>query len=369
MKRSLTRNLIKSFLGLSLLLALASTSQAAANACLQIYSHRGAPASALNQAPLKITDTSIISDARLNTLIRGFFGLIDSKSTTGLRKETKFVLVETNLNKLLEQVAQEHGQSFQLRDQVKPGMKNVTVTDYSFPLMFRMSPSNKMLASKLRFRKYFEAPRSQIMSLDNLVSSESTKGVTWVELKTDHPEHEAVVIKPRMLMADKDTALIRNKKSFQRNRQQILQRTIDLNPGLERKMIDQFFALFAALPSETPLLATTAYVRESYVIALKDTSNQKVDIQITVDREVNVVDQRPGGSKSGISAYEQSEVVVELKIPLAYSGLTLANFASVPGLSKIADLKKILETGHIPSYQGGKLATFKRKLKTDLLGD
>jgi hypothetical protein len=287
-----------------------------------------------------------------------FMDLVDSTSTTALRQEDKYVVSQNRIQGLLENLAKSYGRQFQLRDEKLPGQKNVTVTQYSDPIRIEV-PGKKALSAKLRFRKYFSADAQTPLAKAELYPSNATKDRQFVELKIDHPLYPKVVIKPRMLVLDSDVSLIQKRDQFLRFENESRGRIQSLNPKLSPETIEQFFTVFKLMPSEIPMFAKTAYVRDSYVLNIENPAGKPIEVQITVDQEVQVKDSKTGKS---ISAYTPQEAVAEVKVPLSRAALSPQDLAEVPGLAAVVELKQALTEGHIDRFApgAGKLSTFRR---------
>lgn len=317
--------------------------------------------------------SQVFSPVDLSSKILYFMDLLGSGSTTSLRQEDKFVVSQNTVDNALKTLSQTHGSKFQLRDKQIPGRKNVTVTQYAVPITFK-GPLRNKLSSKIRFRKYYDAVETTPLNKARPRAAAIVQDRQFVEFKIDHPEFPQVVIKPRMIMLDKDVSLLRQRKGFTENRKEMLTRTLEINPTVPPAVIAHFFEIFAEIYtsgiSRLPMFAKTSYVRDSYSLMLQDLQGKSVEIQLTIDREINV---RNSETQQVITAYRPEDVVVELKIPLAYAKLSEENMAQVPGLNEIVQLKKDLQENHLLSlYQlgSGKLSTYRRALEqTELLGD
>lgn len=324
--------------------------------------------SSLFLSELQITRTEIRVDAQLGHAILNYMHILGKakSSATALRQETKFVVSEKVVAEQLDQLAVRFGDLFQLRDQRAEGTKNVTVTDYAVP--FRIPVPKGELSAKLRARKYLVTSNKVRLGRAKLIRADFVKDRQFVELKIDHPEYGQVVLKPRMVVLDHDVQMMMDKVAFEANRQEILERTLNLssNVKVDPAVIRQFFEILSIFyskgPSQLPMFAQTAYVRDSYSVALKNRNGDPVEVQLTVDREIHVTDSSTGKKTS---AYRVDDIVVEVKIPLEYSGLTKENLADVPGLADVVALKNSLENAHIDLYKkgSGKLSTFRRTLR------
>jgi hypothetical protein len=305
---------------------------------------------------------SIAADGELAQKILQFMDLLGAGNTTSLRQEDKYVVSAETVDRVLGTLIQQHGTQFQLRDQKQEGRKNVTVTQYALPFKWK-DAQGKNIAAKIRFRKYFDTDSSVALGQAAGRPADIVKERQFVEFKIDHPQFPQVVIKPRMLMLDADAETIQNQKEFLKNKEAILARTLEINPKTSPEVVGQFFEILSIVFSEPieklPLLAKTAYVRDSYSLMLKDLEGKPVEVQLTVDREINVLDSR---TQQVVSAYRPEDIVVELKVPLAYSALTPQVLQQVPGLSDVLSLKEDLQKNHVQLYTegSGKLSTFKK---------
>ena len=346
-----------SVIGLALTLTLAPTLIWAQTSCAEIL-----------YAPIIVQKNAIRTEAEVSKKTLNFMNLLGSGNTTSLRQEDKYVVSEPTVDRALKGLADQHGPNFQLRDQKQDGRKNVTDTQYALPFKW-INSDGKSGSGKIRFRKYFDTDSSVALGQAPLVPAAIVKDRQFVEFKIDHPLYDQVVIKPRMVVMDTDVKMMKSQKMFSQNKKQILERTLQLNPKVPAEVVGQFFEIFSdvyAEPvSELPLFAQTTYVRDSYSLLLKSLKGESVEIQLTVDREIMAKDSR---TQKVISAYRPEDVVVELKVPLAYSKLTIEDLAQVPGLDDVVQLKKLLEMNHERLYAkgSGKLSTFKKAQK-DLL--
>jgi hypothetical protein len=339
-----TKNLLASLL---LILSLAPALSWSQTKCEQIF--------ATEVQPSKIQANEVLSNKILQ-----FMDLLGAGNTTSLRQEDKYVVAPAVVNQVLQDLAGNHGSQFQLRDKKNPGRKNVTLTQYALPIKLKI-PGEKKISAKIRFRKYFDTDATFALGKAEMHPADIVKDRQFVEFKIDHPVYGNVVIKPRMIMLDSDATLLENKDTFNKNKTTILARTLEINPKTDPKVVQQFFSIFTDIYAENipqlPKYAKTAYVRDSYSLMLKDRHDKTVEIQLTIDQEINVENSRTG---EVIRAYRPEDVVVELKVPLNYAALTPANLQEVPGLKDVVQLKNILSQNHIQSYApgSGKLSTF-----------
>jgi hypothetical protein len=326
----------------------------AQKACAQLF-----------RSALVVSEDAMQADKKMADKIMHFLELLGVGNTTSLRQEDKYVVTAQTVENNLNFLAHAHGEKFQLRDQKTEGRKNVTVTQYALPIKWK-NAEGKNIAAKIRFRKYYDTDANLPLGQAEGRPADIVRDRQFVEFKIDHPDYGQVVVKPRMVVLDTDVDLLQSQTHFLKNKKAVLKRTLALNPRTPPKVIRLFFDIFADMYTENiavlPQFAKTAYVRDSYSLMLKDRNDKSVEIQLTVDREVKVLDSR---TQQVVSAYRPEDVVVELKTPLAYSQLTAENQAQVPGLNDVVTLKADLEKNHVDLYQlgSGKLSTFKKALE------
>lgn len=276
------------------------------------------------------------------------------QDTTSLRQEVKFVIKTEVLKKYLDLLETTFGERFKNRDKAPEGFANITSTRYM--TVAKYIQNAKKLSAKVRFRKYYTRDLKD-ENWERLVVAKELADKSWLELKIQHPEYDNVVIKPRLLIYDKDIQFLITERYFDR-KEAILNRLKELNPGKE-KDIAQFANFFFALYT-TPsmrvenLFAKTDYERVSYSIKLfrKDVPDDKIDIQITLDENVHLrrlVDQRDYSE-----AYGKDETVVEVKVPVSFAGFTEANLQAIPELSEIKKFIEWLDQNHVPKYPKNK---------------
>lgn len=337
-----------------------------ANASAQIVCQK------IHSAHVSLAGRQTIADKELSENIFDFMGLLGNGSTTSLRQEDKYVVSNGRIDQLISELEINHGQDFQLRDEKIDGYKNVTVTQYANPITVT-TDSGKKVSAKIRFRRYFQAEENIPLSQGKMRPAPISENKEFVEFKIDHPTLRQVVIKPRILMNSEDAQMLRDRDLFLKNKMSLIRRAIAMNPKVNRAVILQFFRALGDFYSDVainlPLFAKTSYVRDSYSLMLKSNLGEKVEIQLTVDREVQVTDSLNGQK---IQAYRPSDAVVELKVPVAYAKLTDADVQKVPGLAAVAQLKKELEGSHLKDHYRigtGKLSTSRRLMTDDLIDD
>jgi hypothetical protein len=309
---------------------------------------------------------SRFASARVAQAVSEFEHLLGAGNTTSLRKEDKYVVKEQVAAAMVSDLSASEPTHFILRDKKLEGQKNVTVTDYARPLNIELE-NGKRISGKIRFRKYYSTSDKQPLGSAPLQSAAVTEGKQFLEAKIDHPDHVGVVIKPRILISDEDAAIAQSRELFLKNREALGQRWKAANPKADPRLIDNFVELFARIyETETgnlPGFAKTSYVRDSYSLMVQgaDPAARPIEIQFTLDREVNVVDQQSG---KVIDAYEKDDVVVEVKIPLSRAALTAEDIKAYPLLARVKEIKAGLSGNHEARFKvgAGKLSTFRRVL-------
>ena len=311
-------------------------------------------------SPAATRAVSFPATPRLEKELVGFRTLLN-ESPTSLRREDKFIVDTDASDFAIETISKKFGESFQLRDPAQPNSQNVTVTLYALPIRFHANGHE--LSGKLRLRKYYSTPESERLKPETFVDAEITKGFQFLELKIDHPEIEGVVVKPRIRITDADALTIQSRRSFLANRKRLKADWLKLNKSASEPLIEAFLTTLAEyipVKRALPKYATTMYQRDSYSlrVASRDGTQKPIEVQLTLDRSIEVVDEV---THSSVNAYTARDVVVEMKVPLTYSGLTPENIKDYPGLQDVAALKAYLAAKHNPAYKAGsgKLSTFK----------
>lgn len=271
--------------------------------------------------------------------------------TTSLRQEVKFVLKSADVNRQMEVLEGKFGARFKNRDMAPPGYANVTSTHYM--KVGKYFQNGKKLSSKVRFRKYYQRKLDDV-NWQHLRVIPELADRSWLELKIDHPDFDNVVFKPRLQVLDSDINSIVTAAGYQGSRTGIVRRLHELNPT-KKGDVDKFIAYFDALYS-TPtmkverMFAKTEYERTSYSIKLENPAKpgEFIDIQITLDQSVHLTKLKNGQI---VDAYKPDETVVEVKIPLAYAGLTRKNIEAIPELAEVKKLIEFLTGRHLPEYE------------------
>jgi hypothetical protein len=279
-------------------------------------------------------------------------------STTSLRREDKYVVSRKLIDQVLVEFTKHFGDSFVLRDKKQDGRKNMTVTQYAVPIVFSVNGIRK--SAKFRIRKYY----SDSIHGGDLRPAAVTDGRAFLELKIDHPIHDGVVVKPRLLISDEDAAIVQDRTAFVLKKHHLAARWKIENPKVPGAVIDGFVSAlastYAAVGPSMPLFAKTSYVRDSYSLYVPDTADpaaKPVEIQFTIDREISVQDSRTGRM---VAAYGPNDVVVEVKVPLAFASLTQTQ--RFTALRQVAQVKTLLAAEHNRAFVrgAGKLSTFTR---------
>lgn len=271
--------------------------------------------------------------------------------TTSLRQEVKFVLKSADVNKQMEVLEGKFGSRFKNRDRAPEGFANVTSTHYM--KVGKYFQNGKRLSTKVRFRKYLQRKLDDV-NWQNLKVIPELADRSWLELKIDHPEFDNVVFKPRLQVLDRDINSIITAAGYQGSRAGIARRLHELNPT-KKADVEKFLAYFDAMYS-TPnmkverMFAKTEYERTSYSIKIDNPAKpaEAIDIQITLDQSVHLTKLKNG---QVIDAYKPDETVVEVKIPLAYAGLTRRDIEAIPELAEVKKLIEFLTGRHLPEYE------------------
>ncbi len=288
-------------------------------------------------------------------------------STTSLRREDKYVVSRETIDRELTRLSTEFGDAFVLRDKKEEGRKNMTVTQYATPIVFTVNGVRK--SAKFRLRKYY----SDAVAGGDMRAAGITDGRSFLELKIDHPEYDGVVVKPRLLISDADADALQNRTAFVLGARAMSARWKTENPKIPASVIDGFISAlmstYTRVGSSLPLFAKTAYVRDSYSLYISPsadamtsgavTSTKPIEIQFTIDREINVLDSRTGRT---IAAYGPNDAVVEIKVPLAFAALKQTQ--QYAALGSVARIKAQLTADHNLAYArgAGKLSTFTRSV-------
>ncbi len=270
------------------------------------------------------------------------------QDTTSLRQEVKFVIKTKNLNARLNQLQSIFGDRMKNRDKPAPGTKNITSTNYM--TVVKYFSGGKKLSAKVRFRKYFTRLDEDI-HWRNLKVNEGLQSQSWLELKIQHPDYDNVVIKPRLKTYDSDMRWLTTDAFFD-HKEGLTKRLKTLNPEKSAD-VDRFIDFLTQL-NRTPsmrvenLFAKTEYERVSYSIKLKSPGADKgFDVQITLDENIRLTRLR---DREKYNVYDNDETVIEVKVPVAFSALSVKNISEVPELQHIKNLIEWLESKHEIKY-------------------
>lgn len=342
----------KTISAFALLLALTfSSTTYAQNSCGNLLTERPAAYTVGKSGKIKIS--AELGELIVNTAE----GQIDS--ATGNRTELKRTVTVTDHKAALAKL----GQTFPLspRDIIKPGTKNVTVTEYLNVLKFDYR--GKELGVKIRNRKYGTIAVGLPMAIENIQIIPSMKDVSFLEFKIDHPKYDSSVLKPRGKQLDSDTKLT-NTPQYVNQFEAISERTAALNakdPKVAETMSQMQFVLKRLHEEYIPLNldSRTAYVRTSYVIIVRDpATNKEYEIQITVDEEILLYSYPHNKT---VEAYKSDKplTVVEVKIPVEMVDLVTKTFKanileSIPTLTSVDTFINDLTAAQAPGYESNK---------------
>ncbi len=305
------------------------------------------------------------ADHELAKDVMSFEKALGAGNTTSLRREDKYVINQTIAETLIADLSRLHAGSFSMRDERADGEKNVTVTDYAKPILVKLS-NGKQVSAKIRLRKYFTVKDDEDLRAEHLRPSQKTATRQYLEVKIDHPVYDGVVIKPRLLIDDAEVKTLRDPKLFAQERSHLRRHWNGLNPEATHGVVDAFLNTLADLykQTSTPLqaFAETKYVRDSYSLKIRSTDSSKPDleVQFTLDRDISVQ-----SKIQKIKAYDNSDVVVEIKVPLAQASLTQNDLADYPALASVRDVKLALSQAHNSAFVpgAGKLSAFRRLVR------
>lgn len=280
-------------------------------------------------------------------------------STTGLRRESKMVVNESDFQRVFGEFSQYFGQRLKLRDVPEDGTNNLTDTLYTTPLWFNSPTAQRSLRSvKVRVRGYL----SERQQSGEIIRSSITAKKRFLELKVDHPEFDGVVIKHRLLVTDEDLRVIFNPKatyaSIQKVVDQVGQDPVNATMA-SSNLIDAFIAFVRAAPvvhsNFKHKYVVIRYRRDAYQVRLMSKTNEPIDIQITVDDRVNLHDAKSG---KNLAQYPEGARVIEVKVPLKYSQFTPENLSEVPELAVVQRLIETLDAAILPGFTSntGKLS-------------
>lgn len=247
------------------------------------------------------------------------------------------------------------GPRLRLRDAVEPGTLNETYTTYARPIRFqvrdRKTGETLTLVSKYRNRQYriIDETTGELISRAPITSQSQ-----FAEFKVD-ARIPGVVTKHRFRGLDQDIEILRDANRFwgalRRQTEAPIESRVkvledEANYPVISKMFETIDLLHVDGASLEPFV-DVAYVRSSYELPLTDTAGESVKVQITIDQDIRYID--PASGKI-IGTYPSGSRVVEIKVPVEYSGLTDADLAAVPGLARVREFVEAVEGA--PSYPG-----------------
>lgn len=286
-------------------------------------------------------------------------GASQRNSTTGNRTEFKRTVTVEDFKKSTEKLSK----SFNLkpRDQVKPGTKNVTVTNYINVLKFDYN--GQELGVKIRFRKYGTIQEGLPNTPENVQINPDMKDVSFLEFKIDHPDFENSVLKPRGIVHDSDIAQIGTDK-FLKNFEQILNRAVAKN-SKNAESIETMTMMQNVLKrlheTRVPLNldSRTIYERTSYALGISNAqTNKNYEIQITQDEGI-LLYSYPHNKTVDAYKSEKPLTVVELKIPVEMVDKETKGFKqdmldAIPLLKAVQGFLNDLTTAQAPGYEANK---------------
>lgn len=300
---------------------------------------------------------------------------VDSSSTTAARAEIKYTESKMVVDKLVadfkRKIEEEiPGYKLENRDAKTPGFRNITWTGYSnrFKLRFK---DGKDLTAKIRVRKYGHIAESTTVAKENFKPLEWMNEVSFFEFKIENPEYANSVLKPRILIRDADADLLLNPNISKEDYAAILQRTIAVNtkkdPEAQRiasetatEMIEAIRLIHKKDNRFVPEFETL-YERTSYVVPIIDPrTNNKVDIQITIDEDISTYSNL---QQRYSTVYQTIDpvAVTEIKIPIPLLGVfkdaAAAQASGIPGMVTIYNFVQRLKFNSLKEFQenSGKL--------------
>ena len=280
-------------------------------------------------------------------------------STTGNRTEFKRTVLVEKLHEALERLSKFF--ALKPRDIIKPGTKNVTVTQYLNVLKFDYK--GQELSVKIRFRKYGTIKEGLPNTPENVEIIPDMKDYSFLEFKIDHPDFDNSVLKPRGLQADADINLIGTSeflKQFADIQHRALVKNSKNSEAIETmtKMQNVLKRLHeAGVPLEKD--SRTIYERTSYALPIKDLVGKKeYEIQITMDEGILLYSYPHNKT---VDAYKSDKplTVVELKIPVEMvdketKGFNQTMLKTIPLLGSIQTFLNDLTIAQAPGYEANK---------------
>lgn len=301
---------------------------------------------------------------------------------TALRMELKAVVSKDTANGLLNHAHKIVGQQrITLRDVPKdPTLEFVTSTNYFRSVRGKnMGDPTHGFKGVIRVREYIVVPKgtaveslteSQLKKLPRVKLADGRDHFVKVEFKIGHPEPDAsgkltlqpgVVDKPGIVLSKRDVALLfsttNTKATFDANWEAVLARGKKLQitgrDGIARPVNDyeelrsliQRIGLLHEVDTNQNFIKpvmNVRYKREARKIRFdhptrkrSDGSPESFDVQLTIDRDIEVTDLIRGEKVS----YSDADRVIEFKLPIEFSNMSDAELRKV-GLHDLADLRK-----------------------------
>lgn len=364
------RSLVILFLG-SIAFSSFAQANAKSNKCIHLFS-----VSQKNS----LYDPTILSAAESKTFNDTAAHEKKSGSTTGDRSELKFTTTEHSIE-LLTQLFKKNieaalpGYTLSVRDEVRPGFKNVTWTTYSNRFQI-IGPNGKPIIVKIRLRKYGWIAEGAEIHIDNFIVNPTMTDRAWLEFKIENDEVENSVIKPRVLVLDRDAQKLLDPNMTATELGDIWYRMEAINKGATESQTQTLnetirlmltsIAEITTHKSKFELQFETIYERASYKIPLKNTkTGERYEVQMTVDLNVSVTETRTGRKASSYSDTPIPVAVIEFKIPTSLQAIIRSgNYDAVPGLKTILDHMKNVEGFSIRKFynQKGKLGHLRIEL-------
>ena len=282
--------------------------------------------------------------------------------TTSLRVEDK-TAVSIFRWRRFRQVVEENISRLEERDLARSGKVNVTDTAYVSPFSYELD--GRELSGKLRVRTYLE----ENLRNHYVTRAPITAEGRFLEIKYDHPMHDQASVKPRVLLSDRDLRAILDPRTSQIEVEAIRARAT-ANPINKPMVVERIFTFVRALQREQGENWQTEYVRTAYrrkayrvTVERNDDANgprAPLDIQITVDQNIELL------TYEGrlLARLGKGVRVVEVKVPLLYGELNLAQVLDAPGLNAIKYGVELLLAGQRDDMvaQRGKFGNFLRIL-------
>jgi hypothetical protein len=277
-----------------------------------------------------------------------------SHDTTGLRAERKFTANGAQYTYALRKLSRVFGSRLTLRDPPPPGKLNLTETEYVNP--YKFDEGGDIFTAKFRIRKYLTYDKET----GQIEHAAITKRKSWMEFKVDHPEHENVVTKHRVLAPDPVIERLMKAGLNHHEKNEILE-ILNQEPANQcPKFVNEFLKLFTSLhPEGAKSILGIVYYRNAFQIRMPTRSGKKLDVQITIDQSVNFKAPR---TSDPLLKYPRGARVVEIKVPLSHANLDDEAIADAPELLHIRWLCHYFSDRLLPDFTEdvGKFGHFKK---------